>query len=84
MRRRRWIQIIASFGATLLIVGCATRPDQHLIYVGSVQSGPALVSLGAGDTLGASIYANDVYLAARNRALEDGTAVAGAPVSSDD
>ena len=84
MRRKRLIHLVSMLGATLLIVGCATKPDRHLLYVGVVESGPALVSLGAGDSLGASIYANDIYLAARNRHADPESALADAPAGAED
>lgn len=78
-RRHAAALCVALSGAC--IGGCASRPTDHIVYVGSVQpTSSRIASLGAGDSLGQQIYANDVILAQTKS--RDGSALA--TVTDDD
>lgn len=83
MRRNRSVTLLALSASAFAIASCASNPDQHIVYYGPVVSSTALVSLGAGDSLGREIYVNDIVLAATQRAAERDTALADSPVDQE-
>jgi hypothetical protein len=78
---RRPAAVFCVLLAGACIGGCASRPTDHIVYVGPVQPAPSrIASLGAGDSLGQRIYANDAILAQTKS--RDGSALA--TVTDDD
>ncbi len=83
MQRKSPALCLLTLAAGSIVAGCASRPEQHVIYLQPGQP-YAVATLGAGDVLGYQIYSNDTALAARLEAIRNGQATVDAPIEIDD
>jgi hypothetical protein len=61
---RTLICTISAALLTLVAGGCASQQAAPTASMGDLGNAPAVISLGAGDSLGHAVYVNDLILAA--------------------
>ena len=64
MRRTTLCRLAPAILLTTLAAGCASHRTAPSASMGDLGDAPAVLSLGAGDSLGRAVYVNDLILAA--------------------